>query len=98
MTLINDPLFYLVACTAVILLGISKGGLFGLGTMGLPLMSLHVPPLQAAAIIIPTMLAQDALTIWAYRKTWSAWNLQIMIPSMVAGILVGTIFAASLSA
>ena len=62
MTLIDDPLFYLLAGTAVILLGISKGGFFGLGTMGLPLMSLHVPPLQAAAIIIPTMLACGSIT------------------------------------
>ena len=98
MILIDDPLFYLVALAAVSLLGISKGGFFGLGVMALPLMSLYVPPLQAAAIIIPTMLAQDALTIWAYRKTWSAWNLKIMIPSMTIGIVVGTLFAASLSA
>ena len=55
-----DPLFYLLAITAATLLGLSKGGFFGLGLMGVPLMSLYVPPLQAAAILIPTVLAQDA--------------------------------------
>ena len=49
--------------------------------MALPLMSLFVPPFQAAAIILPTALAQDALTIWTYRRHWSAWNLAIMLPS-----------------
>jgi uncharacterized protein len=95
---ITDPLFYLLAMVAVILLGLSKGGFFGLGVMALPLMSLEVPPLQAAAIILPTVLAQDALTVWTYRRDWSAWNLRIMIPSIAAGIAVAGLFAASLTA
>jgi uncharacterized protein len=95
---IADPLFYLLAVVAVTLLGLSKGGFFGLGVMALPLMSLSVPPLQAAAIILPTALAQDALTVWTYRRDWSAWNLKIMIPSMAAGIAIAALFAASLSA
>jgi uncharacterized protein len=95
---IADPLFYLLAVVAVILLGLSKGGFFGLGVMALPLMSLSVPPLQAAAIILPIVLAQDALTVWTYRRDWSAWNLKIMIPSMAAGIAVAGLFAASLTA
>jgi uncharacterized membrane protein YfcA len=97
-TVIADPLFYLLAVVAVVLLGLSKGGFFGLGVMALPLMSLEVPPLQAAAIILPTVLAQDALTVWTYRRDWSAWNLKIMIPSMAAGIAVAGLFAASLTA
>jgi uncharacterized membrane protein YfcA len=95
---ITDPLFYLLSIVAVILLGLSKGGFLGLGVMSLPLMSLFVPPLQAQAILLPTMLVQDALTIWAYRREWSAWNLKLMIPSMTAGIAVAALFAASLSA
>jgi uncharacterized protein len=98
LTVIADPLFYLLAVVAVILLGLSKGGFFGLGVMALPLMSLFVPPLQAAAIILPVVLAQDALTVWTYRRDWSAWNLKIMIPSMAAGIAAAGLFAASLTA
>ena len=79
------------------LLGLSKGGFFGLGVMALPLMALTVPPMQAAAILLPTVLAQDALTIWAYRRDWSAWNLKIMIPSMAVGIALAPLMAASLS-
>jgi uncharacterized membrane protein YfcA len=95
---ITDPLFYLLAVIGVTLLGLSKGGFFGLGVMALPLMALTVPPMQAAAILLPTVLAQDALTIWAYRRDWSAWNLKIMIPGMAVGIAVGTLVAAALSA
>jgi uncharacterized protein len=96
--MITDPLFFLLAVVAVVLLGLSKGGFFGLGVMALPLMSLQVAPMQAAAILLPTVLAQDALTVWTYRRDWSPWNLKIMIPSMAVGIAVAGLFAASLSA
>jgi uncharacterized protein len=95
---ITDPLFYLLAVTAVILLGLSKGGFLGLGVMSLPLMSLSVPPLRAAAILVPTMIAQDVLTVWSYRHTWSAWNLKVMMPSLAVGVGLGALFAASLTA
>jgi uncharacterized membrane protein YfcA len=93
----SDPLFYLLTAVAVILLGLSKGGLVGLGVMALPLMSLFVPPMQAAAIILPTVLVQDVLTVWIYRREWSAWNIKLMLPGMAAGIAIAALFAGSLS-
>ena len=95
--MITDPLFYLLAVLAVVLQGLSKGGFLGLGLVSLPLMSLYVPPLKAAAIILPTVLAQDALMVWTFRRTWSAWNLKILVPSMAGGIATAGLFAASLS-
>jgi uncharacterized membrane protein YfcA len=92
-----DPLFYLLAVVAVILLGFSKGGYFGLGVMSVPLMSLYVPPLQAVAILIPTVMVQDVLTVWTYRHNWSASNLKILIPSLTFGVAVGAVFAAAMS-
>jgi uncharacterized membrane protein YfcA len=96
--LLTDPAFMAVAIIGVCLLGISKGGFLGLGVMALPLMSLFVPPLQAAAIILPTAIAQDTLTLWVYRHTWSAWNLKIMLPSMIVGMFAAWLMAAHLSA
>ena len=87
-----------VAIIGVCLLGISKGGFLGLGVMALPLMSLFVPPLQAAAIILPTAIAQDTLTLWIYRRDRSAWNLKILLPSMIGGMFLAWLLAASLSA
>ena len=66
MQLLADPWFMAAALLGVTLLGVSKGGFFGLGVMALPLMSLFVPPLQAAAIILPTAIAQDFLTPVSY--------------------------------
>ena len=98
MQLISDPWFLVTACVAVTLLGLSKGGFVGLGTMGLPLLSLFVPPLQAAAILLPILLAQDVLTVWTYRRDWSLWNLAVLLPSMAAGVMMAYVFAAAVSA
>src|ERR1041384_1636507 len=96
--LLTNPAFMAVAVIGVCLLGISKGGFRGLVVMALPLMSLFVPPLQAAAIILPTAVAQDCLTLWIYRREWSAWNIKIMLPSMFVGMICAWLVAASLSA
>ena len=98
MELLDNFMFMAVAVIGVCLLGISKGGFLGLGVMALPLMSLFVAPLQAAAIILPTAIAQDFLTLWVYRRQWSAWNLKIMLPSMFFGMSIAWLLAASLSA
>jgi len=98
MNLLADPLFVAVSLVGVCLLGVSKGGFFGLGVLALPLMSLFVSPLQAGAIILPTALAQDVVTVWHYRRTWSASNLKLMLPAMAVGIFVAWLLAAALSA
>jgi len=70
-TIITDPIFYLLAIPAVIALGLSKGGFAGVGQMATPLLALVMPPLEAAAIMLPIMIVQDANAVWVYRKDWS---------------------------
>ncbi len=98
MELLHDPVFMALALLGVTMLGLSKSGFFGLGVMSMPMLSLAVPPLQAAAIFLPVSLISDVITVWTYRKNWSAWNLKIMIPSMVIGIVGGWLLAAVLTA
>ena len=94
---ITDPLFYLVAIPAVILLGLGKGGFAGLGMISVPLLTLRVPILQAAAIILPLLVTQDAISAWTYRRAWSAWNLKVLIPGSIIGMGAGTLFASYVS-
>ena len=69
MTIITDPLFYMLAIPAIVALGIGKGGFAGVGMISTPLLALVVPPLQAAAILLPILLCQDAISAWVYRAT-----------------------------
>jgi len=59
MTIITDPLFYLLAIPAIFALGLGKGGFAGLGMISTPLLALRMPPLQAAAILLPIILCRD---------------------------------------
>ena len=97
MTIITDPLFYLFAVPAVIMLGLSKGGFSGLGMVATPLLALVLPPLQAAAILLPIILLQDVLSCWIYRRVWDPWNLKVMLPGAVIGIAAAWLFAAHVS-
>ena len=92
--MLTQPSFYAAAIPAVILLGLSKGGFAGLGVLGMPLMALTIPPVQAAAITLPILMVQDAVSVWAYRRCWDRANLKILLPGAVAGILLAYLLAA----
>ena len=94
MTLITDPLFYLLAIPAIIALGLGKGGFAGVGMISTPLLALTMPPLQAAAILLPILLCQDAISVWVYRRQWSGWNLKVLLPGALVGVGVAWLFAA----
>jgi uncharacterized protein len=97
-SLLADPLFLAAAVVAVVFLGISKGGFIGLGVIAVPLLSLFVPPPQAAAILLPILITQDAVSVWVYRRDVSLWNLKLLIPGAAAGAVLATLSAASMPA
>lgn len=94
MTIITDPFFYSLAIPAIVALGISKGGFAGAGMIATPMLALAVPPLQAAAILLPILLCQDAMSAYVYRRRWSGWNLKVMLPGAVVGVGAAWLFAA----
>ena len=94
---VNAATFYAIAIPAVVILGVGKGGFAGIGMVALPLMAVVLPPLQAASIMLPILVIQDAFSAWAYRKTWDGRNLAILLPSAAVGILAAYLLAAKVS-
>ena len=92
-----DWTFYLVAVPAVVLVGLSKGGFSGLSTLAMPLLSLAMSPVRAAAIMLPILIVQDWVSVWAFRRDFSRRNLAILIPGAVIGIAAGWLLAARVS-
>ena len=89
--------FYLMAVPAVILFGLSKGGFSGLSTLAMPMMSLVASPIRAAAVVLPILIVQDWVSVWAFRRDFSSRNLLILIPSSVIGVALGWLLAARVS-
>ncbi|KKC26503.1 sulfite exporter TauE/SafE family protein [Sphingomonas sp. SRS2] len=78
-------------------MGLGKGGFIGVGSLAIPLMAQVVPPLQAAALLLPLLIAQDVVGVWAFRHSWDRHIMLVLLPSAVIGIGLGYMFAASLS-
>lgn len=95
--IITEPLFYAVAIPAVILLGLAKGGFSGLGIASTPLLALYLPPLEAAALILPLLIIQDMISVYVYRRDWDAWNLKVMLPGAITGMALAWLLASHLS-
>jgi uncharacterized protein len=92
--MLTEPQFYLAAVPAVVLYGLSKGGFSGIGLLAMPLMALVVSPIQAAAILLPVLLVQDAVTVYSFRKAWDRTTLRLMLPGGLLGIGLATLTAA----
>ncbi|GAB1583231.1 sulfite exporter TauE/SafE family protein [Phyllobacterium phragmitis] len=96
--LLANPWFYATAIPAVILVGLSKGGLGGaMGQLGVPLMTLVMPPLQAAAIMLPILLVMDVASLWTWRGYHDAKTLRYMLPGGMIGIAIGWLMSESVT-
>lgn len=95
MELLSEPFALSMACVAVMIIGMAKGGFFGLGVMATPLLALALPPATAAAILLPVLLVQDVVSVWSFRASWDRWIVGWMMPGAIAGIVLATGFAAS---
>ena len=95
--MIIDPLFYAMAVPSVILIGLSKGGLTGLGVLAVPLMAIVASPMQAAAVLMPILLILDLVAVWTYRKSFDKVTLIITIPSSIIGIIIGAVLVSQVN-
>jgi uncharacterized membrane protein YfcA len=95
--MLTDWHFWALAIPAVILLGLAKGGFAGMGALSLPMLALVTDPVRAAAIMLPLLIAQDVVGVWAFRRSVDWYVLGWMMPGAVIGIVLGYVFAASVS-
>jgi len=93
--LITDWRFYAVAIPAVILVGLAKGGFAGMGALSLPALAFVINPVQAAAILLPLLIVQDVVGVWAFRRAVDWRLLGWMLPGAAGGVVLGYGFAAS---
>ena len=89
--------YYLCAIIAVIVSGLAKDGFAGTGALAMPIMALGVDPVRGAAILLPILIVQDTVSVWAFRHSWDRRILAVMLPGMAVGIGIGYLFAAQVS-
>lgn len=94
LAILHDPLFWITGGIAIFLLGMSKGGFLGVGSPATAIFALALPPVQAAAIILPLLLVQDVVSVWSFRHSFDRHVLKVMLPGVAIGILIAFLFAA----
>ncbi len=85
--------YFVLAGLASLLVGLSKGGLPTVGMLAVPLLSLFMSPVKAAVLLLPIYIISDVVSVWLYRKDFSAPNLKILIPAGVLGVFIGWLTA-----
>ncbi len=91
-SLITDPYFYIVAIPAVLLYGMGKGGLGpGAGAVVVPLLSLVISPVQAAAIMLPILCVMDIFAVRTFRRNYDREQLKILVPAALVGVVGGVV-------
>jgi uncharacterized protein len=96
--MLSDPLFYAAAIPAVFLVGLSKGGFGGpMALIGVPLMSLAISPVQAAAIFLPILIVSDMIALWGWRGQASVKTLWHLMPGGIAGVAIGWMLASQVT-
>lgn len=96
-TLVTQPSLWLLLLLAAFLVGLSKGGLPGIGMLAVPVLSLVMSPIHAAVLLLPIYILSDTVAVWLYRKQFSAALLKVLIPAGMAGVGVGWATAALVS-
>ncbi len=84
----GGPLVWLL-CLASLFVGLSKGGLPGIGMISVPLLALVISPVAAAVLLLPIYILSDVVGVWLYRRDFSLTNLKILIPAGVLGVSLG---------
>jgi len=85
--------YFVLAELAALLVGLSKGGLPSVGMLAVPLLSLFMPPMKAAVLLLPIYVISDVVSVWLYRKDFSLPNLKILVPAGLLGVFIGWLTA-----
>ena len=88
-SLVNSPTLLTLLLIASFIVGLSKGGLPGIGMLSVPLLSLAMSPITAAILLLPIYILSDVVGIYLYRKEYSKDNLITLIPAGIAGVIIG---------
>src|SRR3546814_19734239 len=63
----------------------------------MPLSALVIPPVRAAAVVLPIRIVQDVVGFWAFRRTVDWRMLAVLMPGTVIGVGMGYLFATQVS-
>ena len=81
--------FWTLIILSAIFVGMGKGGLPVVATLGVPSLSLIMSPVAAAGLLLPVYIVSDIFALSAYRRDFNREVLKIGIIGMSFGVIIG---------
>ena len=78
---------------AVVLMGIAKAGFGGgIGLIATPLLALVLPVSDAAALMLPLLIACDGFAVRHYLRSFHSSSIKRLLPGSLVGVFFGSFF------
>jgi uncharacterized membrane protein YfcA len=78
---------------AVVLMGIAKAGFGGgIGLIATPLLALVLPVSDAAALMLPLLIACDGFAVRHYLRSFHSFSIKRLLPGALIGVFFGSFF------
>ena len=78
---------------AVVLMGVAKAGFGGgIGLIATPLLALVLPVSDAAALMLPLLIACDGFAVRHYLRSFHSSSIKRLLPGSLVGVFVGSFF------
>lgn len=84
-----EPLQWLCAVLAAILVGVAKAGVSGIGILPVAIYAQLVPAKQASGLLLPLLIVGDVFAALSYRHHAQWRPLLRLVPWTAAGVVVG---------
>lgn len=82
--------FWVLAVIGVFITGVSKSGFAGgVGVITVPLLTLQIGPIRAAALMLPLLLLMDFFSVRAWWGKQLNTHLKLLLPASMLGIFIG---------
>ncbi len=82
--------FWVLAIVGVFITGVSKSGFAGgIGVITVPLLTLEIGAIRAAALMLPLLLLMDFFSVRAWWGKQLNEHLKVLLPGSMIGILIG---------
>lgn len=86
---------WILVTLGALVVGFSKTALPGAGTIAVGLFALAMPAKESTAALLLLLIVGDLTALWVYRREPDLKMLVRLIPSVMGGVVIGTIFFAT---
>ncbi|MDR3181368.1 MAG: sulfite exporter TauE/SafE family protein [Planctomycetaceae bacterium] len=89
---------YVFGLIAAVFFGMTKTGVPGCGILGVLVMMLAFPGTEklSSGAVLPLLVLGDIIAVWYYRRNADCRRIVILLPSVFAGLILGTLFMRSI--